>query len=85
MPHSGQCLCGDIKLQIASTHASQDSCHCKLLYNLILARLWLELNIGSDCKHISGSAFASNVIVKNEDLTVSPNRDGADDRLLEPQ
>jgi hypothetical protein len=58
--------------------------HAIVSLYLLLSRI--RLSIGSDCKHISGSAFASNVIVKNEDLTVSslsPVEMGTDDRLLE--
>ena len=29
MPHSGHCLCLDIKIDIASTHSSHDACDCE--------------------------------------------------------
>ncbi|KAH9949184.1 Mss4-like protein [Amylocystis lapponica] len=28
MPHSGACLCGQTKIEVASTHDSQINCHC---------------------------------------------------------
>lgn len=55
--HTGRCLCGAVRLEIAGPFLHVYFCHCSL------------------CRRASGSSFASNGLVRSEDLRVCAGED----------
>lgn len=78
MPHSGQCLCGQVKITVASTHDAQVKCHCTSCTLPAPDVLRTETKsdeltcgaTGLDCQHASGSAHSTDVMVKISDVKV---------------